>query len=137
MKSDFLLAFNQVCSDRGLSREVVLEALETALESAYRRNAGIEASQNVMAKVDMETGKAQVFVEKQVVEEVADAIYVPLRAVFERDGAYFVYVMEDGVPKERKVVLGPSNESDVIIRESLDVGEQVCLGDFGELEARR
>jgi N utilization substance protein A len=72
VKSDFLLAFNQVCSDRGLSREVVLEALETALESAYRRNAGIETSQNVMAKVDMETGKAQVFVEKQVVEEVTD-----------------------------------------------------------------
>jgi hypothetical protein len=30
MKSDFLLAFNQICSDRGLPREVVLEALPIA-----------------------------------------------------------------------------------------------------------
>ena len=68
-----------------------------------------------------------------IVEEVAAAVFVPLRAVFERDGAYLVYTMEDGIPKERKVVLGPSNESDVIIRENLKVGEQVCLGNFGEL----
>ena len=72
MKSDFLLAFNQVCSDRGLPSEVVLEALQTALESAYRRNVGVDASQNVVAKVDMETGKAQVFIEKQVVETVVE-----------------------------------------------------------------
>jgi N utilization substance protein A len=72
VKSDFLLAFNQVCSDRGLSKEVVLDALQTALESAYRRNAGIEMAQNVVATIDMETGKAQVFVEKQVVEEITD-----------------------------------------------------------------
>jgi len=72
-----------------------------------------------------------------VVEEIADAVFVPLRAVFERDGAYFVYVMEDGVPKERKVVLGPSNESDVIIRESLKVDEQVCLGNLDVLQEKR
>ena len=68
-----------------------------------------------------------------IVEEVADAVFVPLRAVFERDGAYFVYVLEDGVPKERRVVLGPSNESDVIVREHLKAGEQVCLGNLDEL----
>jgi len=72
VKSEFLLAFNQVCSNRGLSRAVVLEALEAALESAYRRNTGNETSQNVAAKIDLETGEAQVFIEKQVVEEVSD-----------------------------------------------------------------
>jgi N utilization substance protein A len=72
MKSDFLLAFNQICSDRGLPREVVLEALQMALVSAYRRNVDSSASQNVTAEVDPETGKAHIFVEKQVVEEVTD-----------------------------------------------------------------
>jgi N utilization substance protein A len=72
MKSDFLLAFNQICSDRGLPREVVLEALQMALVSAYRRNVDSSANQNVTAEVDPETGKAHIFVEKQVVEEVTD-----------------------------------------------------------------
>ena len=73
MKSEFLLAFNQICSDRSLPGEVVLEALQMALVSAYRRNAGVSVNQNVTAKVDLETGKACVFVEKQIVEEVTDS----------------------------------------------------------------
>lgn len=74
MKSEFLLAFNQVCSDRGLPREVVLEALQTALVSAYRHNMGISPTQNVTAELDLETGKARVLVEKQVVESVSDPL---------------------------------------------------------------
>jgi N utilization substance protein A len=72
MKSEFLLAFNQICSDRGLPREVVLEALQMALVSAYRRSVGGSTNQNVTAKVDPETGKSRVFIEKQVVEQVTD-----------------------------------------------------------------
>jgi N utilization substance protein A len=72
MKSEFLLAFNQICTDRGLSSEVVLEALQMALVSAYRRNVGGNANQNVTAEVDPDTGKARIFVEKQVAEEITD-----------------------------------------------------------------
>jgi len=72
MKSDFLLAFNQICNERGLSSEVVLEALEMALVSAYRRDTGSNTNQNVTAQVDLETGKACIFIEKQVVEQVTD-----------------------------------------------------------------
>jgi N utilization substance protein A len=72
MKSEFVLAFNQICSDRGLSSEVVLEALEMALVSAYRRDTNSSATQNVSAKIDPETGQARVYVEKQVVEAITD-----------------------------------------------------------------
>lgn len=72
MKSEFLLAFNQICSDRNLSREVVLDALRAALVSAYRRNLDASAPENVTANIDLETGEAQIFVEKQVVETVTD-----------------------------------------------------------------
>lgn len=72
MKSEFLLAFNQICSDRGLSRDVVLDALQMALVSAYRRNADASVNQNVTAKVSLETGKALIFVEKLVAEDVTD-----------------------------------------------------------------
>lgn len=72
MKSEFLLAFNQICSDRGLPRDVVLEALQMALVSAYRRNADVSINQKVTAKISPETGKALIFVEKQVVEDIVD-----------------------------------------------------------------
>lgn len=70
MKNDFLIAFNQICSERNLPKEVVLETIETALVAAYKRNFG--STQNITAKIDPNTGKALVFVEKTVVEEVHD-----------------------------------------------------------------
>ncbi|MBN1953935.1 MAG: transcription termination/antitermination protein NusA [Anaerolineae bacterium] len=73
MKSEFLLAFNQVCAERSLPREVVLEAIRTALVSAYRRNVGAPITQNVTAQIDLETGKASIFAEREVVEKVTDA----------------------------------------------------------------
>jgi len=72
MKSEFLLAFNQICNDRGLPKEVVLDALQAALVSAYRRNMDASVGQNITAEIDLEKGIARVFVEKQVVEEVVD-----------------------------------------------------------------
>ena len=72
MKSEFLLAFNAICSDRNLPREVVLEAIRTALVSAYRRNVAVPPTQNVTAQIDPETGKARVFIEQLVVEQVTN-----------------------------------------------------------------
>jgi len=72
MKSEFLLAFNQICSERNLSKEVVLEALQTALVSAYRRNVNASSAQNVIAEIDSNTGLAKIFVEKEVVEQAQD-----------------------------------------------------------------
>ena len=70
MKSEFLLAFNQICIERNLPAEVVLEALRTALVSAYRRNANVSQAQNVTAEIDPNSGQAAIYVEKEAVEEV-------------------------------------------------------------------
>jgi N utilization substance protein A len=70
VKNDLLVAFNQLCSERDLPKEVVLETIETALVSAYKRD--FSSGQNVSAKIDLNTGKAQVFIEKTVVEQIQD-----------------------------------------------------------------
>lgn len=74
MKSEFSLAFNQICNERGISKETVLETLQMALVSAYRRDAEVGPNQNVTAQVDLETGRARIFVEKQVVQQVTDPV---------------------------------------------------------------
>ena len=69
MRNDFMMAINQVCHERQLSVEVVLEAVEVALVSAYKRNYG---GNSVTAKIDQDTGEIKIFVEKEVVEDIFD-----------------------------------------------------------------
>ena len=72
MKSEFLLAFNQICNERNLPKEVVLEALTNALVSAYRKNANASTAQTITAEIDGDTGLARIYAEKEVVEAVQD-----------------------------------------------------------------
>jgi len=70
LKNDFLVAVTQISAERHLTKEVVLEAIEQALVLAYKRNFG--AAQTVEVRIDPNTGKARVFVEKLVIEDVKD-----------------------------------------------------------------
>ncbi len=68
MKNDFMMAINQVCHERQLAIDIVLEAVEVALVSAYKRNFG--GNQSITAKVDSQSGEPLIYVEKGVVETV-------------------------------------------------------------------
>lgn len=72
MKNEFTLAFNEVLEEKQLPKEIVMEALEAAMVSAYRRAVNASNAQLVEAKVDPETGKVAIFAEKEVVEDVQD-----------------------------------------------------------------
>jgi HlyD family secretion protein len=65
------------------------------------------------------------------VEERKDALFVPLEAVFEKEGRPIVYVAGGRQPRPREVVLGPSNQDFVVIEKGLEKGERVCLRDPG------
>jgi len=64
------------------------------------------------------------------VEERKQALYVPLEAVFQRDGRSVVYPAGRR-PRAREVVLGPSNADFVVIEKGLVRGERVLLRDPG------
>lgn len=72
MKNEFLLAFNEVLEEKQLPKDIVLEALQAAMVSAYRRAVNASNAQHVDAIVDPETGKVTIFAEKEVVESVED-----------------------------------------------------------------
>jgi transcription termination/antitermination protein NusA len=71
MRSEFILAFNEICEERGLAKDVVFEALKTALVSAYRRNVNIN-TQDVRVEIDQRTGEPTIYAEKEVVESIID-----------------------------------------------------------------
>ena len=72
MKNEFILAFNEVLEEKRLPREIILEALEAAMVSAYRRAVNASNAQDVKAKIDPETGKVSIYAEKEVVDIVQD-----------------------------------------------------------------
>jgi len=72
MKNEFTLAFNEVLEEKQLPKEVILQALESAMVSAYRRAVNASNAQLVEARIDPDTGQVIIFAEKEVVEESQD-----------------------------------------------------------------
>jgi transcription termination/antitermination protein NusA len=70
MKSDFLIAITQIAAEKNLPKEVVLQAVETALASAYKKDS--EATGNIVVRIDGNTGNVHVYAQKAVVEAVED-----------------------------------------------------------------
>ncbi|MEK6191682.1 MAG: transcription termination factor NusA [Chloroflexota bacterium] len=65
MNRDFIGALLQLNAEKGVPQDILLQTLEQAIESAYRRNA--EAPENVVVKIDPETGEISVYREYEVV----------------------------------------------------------------------
>src|SRR5262249_29624353 len=70
MKGEFYAAIAQIASERSLAKDVILESVEAALISAYKRMTGSELT--VTVHIDPQSGQAQVFALKTVVEQVED-----------------------------------------------------------------
>lgn len=72
-------AFKEIKEFRDLPEDIIMEALESALVSAYRKDTGASAAQSIEAEIDPANGRTKVFVEKEVVDEVEiDATEVTL-----------------------------------------------------------
>ena len=68
---EMLLAMEELEKENGMEPGSLMEAIETALVTAYKRDFDSTAD-NAKVVVDKETGDYHVFVEKEVVEEVED-----------------------------------------------------------------
>ena len=71
MASELILALKELEQERGIPQEALIDAIKTALNTAYKKNFG--TSQNVDVELNEETGEFQVFAQKRVVEEVSDS----------------------------------------------------------------
>ena len=76
MKTEFMVALTQLSAEKHLPKEVVLAAVESALVSAYRRDA-FAPGEDISAKINPNTGEVKVYVKKTVTETLTD----PLREI--------------------------------------------------------
>lgn len=67
MNAEFILALEQIAAERGISKQVLLDAVEAALVNAYKKNYG--ATSNVRIEMDGEKGNIRVFSRKNVVNK--------------------------------------------------------------------
>ncbi len=70
MSSELLDALDLLEREKGIGKEVIIEAIEAALISAYKRN--FNQAQNVRVDLNLEKGSMRVFARKDVVDEVFD-----------------------------------------------------------------
>ncbi len=70
MNRELLAVIQQIAGEKGIDKEVLFEALESALLSASKKTMG--AADNVRMHLDRATGALKVYQRKRVVEEVTD-----------------------------------------------------------------
>ncbi|MCM3038246.1 transcription termination factor NusA [Paenibacillus motobuensis] len=70
MSMDFIEALNDLEREKGISKDILFEAIEAALISSYKRN--FNTAQNVRVDMNRHTGSIRVFARKLIVEEVLD-----------------------------------------------------------------
>lgn len=70
MNAEFIEALGQLEKEKGISKDILIEAIEAALISGYKRN--FHSAQNVRVDIDRHSGEVRVYARKTVVEEVLD-----------------------------------------------------------------
>ena len=72
--NELITAIQDLCLEKGLNEDVILDALEAALVAAYKKNyyKGKNDDPNVLVSIDRETGDIKVYAQKTVVELAED-----------------------------------------------------------------
>lgn len=68
MNKDLIAIFEYLEREKGITREIVIDAIEESLRAAARKN--ISGAANVTVKIHPKTGKIEVYCEKEIVDDV-------------------------------------------------------------------
>ncbi len=68
---ELIVALQEIEKEKGIKKESLLESIETALVTAYKRN--FDSEENVKVTMDSETGEIHIYALKDVVEQVENA----------------------------------------------------------------
>ncbi|NLM97957.1 MAG: transcription termination/antitermination protein NusA [Halanaerobiaceae bacterium] len=159
MNLDFLHALDDIEKEKGISKEILLEAIETALISAYKKDFG--SKENVRVELNSTTGEVHVYTKKKVVEEVQNKnLEISLEDAKKRNPRYEIgdFVEEEITPDNfgriaaqtaKQVVMQRIREAerDVIYEEYKEKEDELITGmiqriynnnlfiDLGKIEA--
>lgn len=104
-KEEFIKAVDIVSKEKCISRDVIFEAMELALQSAYKKN--FDSKTNVRVSVNRDTGDIKVYSVLNVVDEISD----------EDEEAYSKILVDDAEKIVKGIKVGETIETEVTPRD--------------------
>ena len=134
MNAEFIEALNAIEKERGISKDILIDAFESALIAAYKRNYG--AVGNVRATVDRDTGEVQIFASKTVTETVENPYAeISLAEAKKINSLYEVGdVLEEEVDPRKFGRIAAQTAKQVVVQRIREAERGVIFDEFVEKE---
>ncbi len=121
---EFIKALNNITKEKNISEDVVFEAMELAMQTAYKKN--FDSKTNVKVTMDRETGEIRVFSYLVVVKELDDEV------ITDEEGNV---IKEPEVNPDAQILLADAKK----IKKTAKIGDvietEVTPADFGRVAA--
>lgn len=148
MSKELTKALDVLEQEKGVKKEVVIEALEQALVSAYKRNYG--QAQNVEVEFDPKKGDIHVYAVKEVVRDVFDSqLEISLDEALELNRAYEIgdSIRQEVTPKNfgriaaqtaKQVIMQRVREEEraIIYNEYVQYEQEIVTGEVERRDAK-
>lgn len=130
--TELIIAMEELEKDNGIPKDYLLESIETALVTAYKRN--FDSAENVKVTMDRETGEIHVYAKKDVVEIVED----PQLQINLQDAKNINKNLEIGDKAEVEIIpknfgrIAAQTAKQVIVQKIREVSRNVLFNEFNE-----
>lgn len=134
MNLELIEALHDLEKEKGIDFEVLVEAIEAALISAYKKNFG--TLQNVRVFFDKETGEIKVYSRKTIVEEVNDSrMEIVLEEARKRDPRYEIGdIMETEETPHNFGRIAAQTAKQVVVQRICEAERDLIYGEFSNRE---
>ena len=130
--TELITAMEDLEKENGIPKDYLLESIETALVTAYKRN--FDSAENVKVTMDKETGEIHVYAEKDVVDIVEN----PQLQINLEDARKINKKLEVGDKAEVEIVpknfgrIAAQTAKQVIVQKIREVSRNVLFNEFNE-----
>ena len=131
--TELIMALEDLEKEKGIKKEYMLESIETALVTAYKKNFDVTAD-NVKITMNSQTGEIHVYAEYEVVEEVEDTkTQISVEEARNIDPKYVAgdVVSKELVPKNFGRIAAQTAKQ-VIIQRIREVSRDIIYNEFSE-----
>ncbi len=122
--SNFIRNVHQVAKEKGIDEEIIFDAMEQALITAYKKN--YNSKTNVLPKINKKTGEVKIFTYYVVVDDYEDP-----EVVVDEEGNETV--IEPKVPVDAQMLLEDARKRVPDIQVGETIEEEVTPDDFGRV----
>ncbi len=135
MNKEFISALKEIEKEKGISIDILIEALEAALISAYKKN--FSTPQSVRVVIDKDLGSIQVFAQKFIVEEVNDdRLEVSLEEAKIIDSSYDIGdVIENEVTPRDFGRIAAQTAKQVVVQRIREAERNIIFEEFSNRES--